>query len=64
MRFSWAGFFPAVINCGGDDIEILDFTLQYNIHDTDFDFFITYPKAGISILKIYFKIEYYFYLHV
>ena len=64
MTFSWAGVFPAVINCGGDNIEILDSTLQYNIRDTDFDFFITYSKAGIFILKICFKFEYYFYLPV
>ena len=63
MTFSWAGVFPAVINCGGIT-EILDSTLQYNIRDTDFDFFITYSIAGISILKICFKIEYYFYLPV
>ena len=64
MTFSWAGVFPAVINCGGDNIEILDSTMQYNIRDTVFDFFITYSIAGISILKICFKIEYYFYLPV
>ena len=40
MTFSWAGVFPAVINCGeGDNIEILDSTMQYNIRDTVFDFF-------------------------